>query len=415
MGISNSLRNLFSRAPSLILALPFQPSGLAMLRPLSSCSVALFGLSLLCLPLAIPPPGHAQSASTGNGNALNLTIGEVGISIGDSRRTTGIRLNYRDRYLERANGLHLTLWRPHEGAGGTVNGLALGLPLTGGNRLRGVAVGAGLSAQRSIDGLAFAPLGLGSGGRIRGIAVGGMGIGAGGRASGLLIGGLGAGAGQSASGILIGGLGAGAGQRSTGLLVGGLGAGAGEQVKGIVVGGLGAGAGGRAQGILIGGAGAGAGESATGILIGGLGAGAGQHATGLVVGGLGVGAGDNLNGIALSAIGVGAGSRLNGIGIGGVGVGAGDHINGLVIAGAGVASRRLTGLSITGGYTRIEEGGLRGVSLAAYNDIRSPQRGLTIGLYNYARKLRGVQLGVINVARNNPKWATVLPGINLHL
>jgi hypothetical protein len=64
---------------------------------------------------------------------------------------------------------------------------------------------------------------------------------------------------------------------------------------------------------------------------------------------------------------------------------------------------------------RVEDGPLRGVSVSAYNDIRGPQRGLTVGLYNYARELRGVQLGIINVARNNPAWARVLPGVNLNL
>ncbi|MEF8939531.1 MAG: hypothetical protein V5A22_06765 [Salinivenus sp.] len=47
--------------------------------------------------------------------------------------------------------------------------------------------------------------------------------------------------------------------------------------------------------------------------------------------------------------------------------------------------------------------------------IGGPQRGLTVGLYNYARELRGVQIGLLNVARKNPDWARVLPLVNLHL
>ena len=322
---------------------------------------------LSCLLLAgAGSPTHAQSDTGDRTRALNLTIGEVGLSIGDSKRNTGLRLNYRDRALERANGLNVTLWRPYDGAGGTVNGLAVGVPLTGGNRLRGIALGAGLSAQHTVDGIAMAPFGIGSGGRIRGVAVGGLGLGAGTRAQGVLIGGLGAGAGERVAGLLIGGLGAGAGDRATGLLVGGLGAGTGDR------------------------------------------------ATGLLIGGLGAGAGATLNGVGLAALGVGAGNRFNGIGIAGVGVAAGDAFSGLAVAGLGVASRRVTGLSLTGGYTRIEEGALQGVSIAAYNDIRAPQHRLTIGLYNYTRKLRGLQIGLLNVAQNNPAWARVLPGLNLH-
>ena len=384
-----------------------------MQHPLLSLAALCAGLLVVCSNGALP--AHAQSDTREESRALNLTIGEVGLSIGDSKRTTGLRLNYRDRALERVNGLNLTLWRPHDGAGGTVNGLAVGLPLTGGYRLRGIAVGAGLSVQRAIDGVALAPLGVGSGNRLRGIAVGGLGLGAGSRAQGLLIGGLGAGAGEHATGVLIGGLGAGAGRESTGLLLGGLGAGAGEQATGIVLGGLGAGAGGRVRGMVGGGAGAGAGERASGLIVGGLGAGAGDRATGLLIGGLGAGTGDTLTGMGLSVLGVGAGNRLNGVGIGGVGVAAGNALTGLAVAGAGIASRRITGLSITGGYARIEEGALRGASIAAYNDIRAPQRGLAIGLYNYTRELHGLQLGLLNVARNNPVWARVLPGLNLHL
>jgi hypothetical protein len=342
----------------------------------------LAGFSFL-LFVAAAAPVQAQPDPDSGPRALNLTIGEVGLSIGDSRRTTGLRLNYRDRALERVNGLNVTLWRPHDDARGTVNGIAAGLPLTGGERLRGIAVGAGLSAQRAVDGIAVAPFGLGSGGRVRGVAVGGLGLGAGSRAQGVLVGGLGAGAGEQATGILIGGLGAGAGR--------------------------------RVAGIVVGGAGAGAGESASGVLVGGLGAGTGGRATGLLVGGVGAGAGTTVNGIGLAAIGVGAGDRFNGIGIAGVGVAAGEAFSGLALAGASVVSRRVTGLALAGGYTRVNDGALRGISVAAYNDIRAPQRGLTIGVYNYARELHGVQLGIVNVARNNPVWARFLPGMNLNL
>lgn len=385
------------------------------MRSLFPISTPLVGLSLLLVLLGTSPPELAQAQSGRNGRALNLTIGEVGLSIGDSRRTTGVRLNYRDRQLRRANGLNVTLWRPYESVRSTVNGIAVGLPLTGGNRVRGIGVGAGISAQTALNGLFLAPLGLGSGGRLRGIAVGGLGIGAGERVQGLMLGGLGAGAGEDAEGLFVGGLGVGAGGTSNGILVGGLGAGAGEHANGLLVGGLGAGAGGSVTGLLVGGAGAGAGESATGILIGGLGAGAGEDAKGLIVGGIGAGAGETMSGIAVSVVGVGAGARFSGIGIGGVGVGAGEQMKGLAVAGLGVGSPSITGLSIAGGYSRVEDGRLRGVALSGWNDIRGTQRGLTIGLYNYTRELNGIQMGLINVARNNPAWARVLPGVNLNL
>lgn len=73
----------------------------------------------------------------------------------------------------------------------------------------------------------------------------------------------------------------------------------------------------------------------------------------------------------------------------------------------------LIGVGITGGYTRIEVRG--GGFLSNYNDIRGAQRGLTIGLLNYARELHGVQLNLLNIAHNNPPAARVLPGVNLRL
>ena len=36
--------------------------------------------------------------------SLDLTVDGVGLSIGDSRRVTGVRLNFRDRDLQEVNG-----------------------------------------------------------------------------------------------------------------------------------------------------------------------------------------------------------------------------------------------------------------------------------------------------------------------
>lgn len=369
------------------------------MRSASSLPSLLSALALLLAVGGLGSPGFAQSSAPENGTALNLTVGEVGVSIGDSKRTTGLRLNDRDRSLQRVTGVNLTLWEPHDEAGGTVNGLAVGLPLTGADRLRGIGLGGGLATETAMDGIAFGAVGLGSGQRIRGIAVGGLGVGAGENADGLLLGGLGAGAGTAVSGVLVGGLGAGAGEQATGVLLGGLGAGAGDDASGVLIGGLGAGAGGRATGLFVGGLGAGAGDTVTGV--------------GLSLGG--VAAGDDLTGIGVGGLGLAAGNRLSGIGVGGVGIATGDAITGLAVAGASVISPSLTGVSVAGGYTRTEDGPLRGAVVSAYNDIRGPQHGLSIGLYNYTRALHGVQIGLLNVARNNPDWARVLPVLNLNL
>ena len=55
------------------------------------------------------------------------------------------------------------------------------------------------------------------------------------------------------------------------------------------------------------------------------------------------------------------------------------------------------------GRFQIADGGtLTGVSVSAVNYVDGTQRGLSIGLFNYAETLHGVQLGLLNYAGNNP-------------
>jgi len=379
-------------------------------RPSIRCAICLGFLLLAAGQVRV---GVAQGDTTETGAALNATVGTVGLSLGDARRTTGIRLNYRDRRLEWVRGINATVWRPHDASRGTVSGLAVGLPVTGAYRLRGVGVGGGIGVRSTLHGVVASPLGARSGGDMVGVAVGGVGIGAGRRLEGLMFSGIGVGAGKSVGGVVVGGLVAGAGERAAGVLAGGLGVGAGGQATGLLVGGLGAGSGGDATGVILSGVGAGAAGEARGVMVGGLGVGAGKRATGLLIGGIGVGAGTTLNGIGLSFGGVGAGNQFNGVGIAGVGIGAGHSISGVTVTGVGAGSSNITGLTIAGAYTRVQGGVMKGLSISAINDIRGTQRGLTIGIYNGAQHLHGVQLGLINVARNNPVWATVLPVLNL--
>ena len=126
--------------------------------------------------------------------------------------------------------------------------------------------------------------------------------------------------------------------------------------------------------------------------------------------------------------GIGAGGRVSGINIAGLAVGSGGGISGLSIAGLGVGSPRLSGIVPTGVgagtqdfnggaiapfYFRVERGGsMRGVSVSAFNRIGGVQHGLTIGVLNIAEELRGVQIGLINIARSNPSGRRVLPIVN---
>ena len=60
----------------------------------------------------------------------------------------------------------------------------------------------------------------------------------------------------------------------------------------------------------------------------------------------------------------------------------------------------------------VENGTQGGVGLAAVSYIQGTQRGLTIGVVNYTWVLDGLQVGVINIARDNPTGRKVLPIVN---
>src|SRR5688572_21852853 len=312
-------------------------------------------------------PGIAAAQS------LDLTVNNTGLSIGDSRFVRGIRLNFRDRNLDRVEGINATIWYPYDDArGGVVKGIAFGLPVTGAQRISGAGIGIfGVGAEEEFTGL----------------GLGGFGVGAGGDVTGLTIGGFGAGSGGNVRGITLGGFGAGAGGNVTGFQVGGFGVGAGGDVKGITIGGFGAGAGGDVTGLTIGGFGAGAGGDISGITIGGFGAGAGGTIRGLAIGGFGAGA---------------------------------PYIRGIVLGGIAAGGHDVKGGVLAPFWFKIESeddgrgelGRVSGVTVSAFNQIKGEQFGLSLGLINFAWELNGVQIGLINIAEKNRSGIKVLPLIN---
>lgn len=297
---------------------------------------SLFAVTLLSL--VVPTTTLAAQV-------IDLTVHDVGLAIGDKPEMTGLRINYRDRHLREITGVNLTLWSPYEPATGTVNGLALGVPLTGAEKINGALIGI---------------FGGGTDGSLEGIGIGGIGVGAGGEMRG----------------IMLGGVGVGSGGGMTGLSVGGIGVGSGGSMRGIQLGGIGVGGGG----------------DVTGLSIGGIGVGTGGDATGLLIGGVGVGSGGTLRGLSIGGIGVGA-PALEGVAIGGVGVG-GHDVHAIVL---------------TAGYFKVvhddgseneRNGYFKGAALATLSNIQGEQHGLVLGLFNYARELHGAQVGLINVSDN---------------
>ncbi len=348
------------------------PRGPSAARRLALPLAALFAGALAL------SPAQAQDDERGESGTPVRKV----ISIGNYPRVDGLRLNFRDRDLELVRGVNLTIWKPYDDSfDGRVEGVAIGFPMTG---------------ARNITGLTLAAFGVGTSEDLHGVTLAGIGGGAGGSLSGISVGGIGLGAGNG--------------------------------VRGLAVGGVGIGSGGDARGILLGGVGAGVGGDLRGAAIGGVGVGAGGSARGLLFGGIGVGVGGTLRGIALGGVGVGAGGDVRGVTLAGVGVGSGGTIRGLAAAGVGVGAPRIEGVALAplvGAETaraiiiapilfRTErDGELVGASISGVNAVRGHQRGLSIGLVNYAESLFGVQLGLINIVRDNPSPFRVLPIINI--
>ncbi|MBX3131839.1 MAG: hypothetical protein KF689_00460 [Gemmatimonadaceae bacterium] len=352
------------------------------------------------------------------------------ISIGHHPRVDGIRINYRDKELELVRGANITVWSPYDGyLSGRVVGAAIGLPITMAGDIHGVGVGVfGVGAEDDFRGIGLGGIGLGAGGSLRGLMLGGVGVGAGGSVRGAAVGGLGVGAGGDARGLMVGGLGAAAGGSIRGIAVAGLGAGAGGSVRGLTAAGLGAGAGGDIRGMTVAGLGAGAGGEIRGITVGGLGVGAGGRLRGISVAGLGVGAGGSIRGISVGGLGVGAGDDVTGVTVGGLGVGSGGTLRWVTLGGLGVGAPRIEGVAsallvgaerthgmvVAPALFRTERGGqMTGASISTVNAVRGMQQGLTIGLVNYTERLRGVQVGAINIVADRPWPWKVLPVVNV--
>ncbi len=322
------------------------------------------------------PASHAGHVHIG------LTINGYGLSFGNARRITGIRINVQDAELERVNGMNVTLWKPREPLSGTVNGFQVGL-LPGSRQVSGIAVGIGgvVTEQRA-----------------RWVTVGGLGAVSNGAIDGIGVGGLGLVTDGAMRGIGIGGLGAVSNADIYGVVVGGLGTVANRDIWGIAVAGLGTVANGDITGIAVGGLGTVANRDLVGLAVAGLGTVANRDVTGAGLAGLAVVANGSVTGVGVGGLAVVANGRVTGIGIGGLAVVAEQEIRGIAVAGYRVDSHRMAG-----------------VSVSAYNRFRGPQRGLAIGLYNSAYELHGVQIGVLNRAKNNKAPFKILPLLNVHL
>lgn len=311
------------------------------------------------------PPDTSSPGRSGHFH-IGLTVHDYGISLGNAPRVTGIRINVQDAGLERVNGINVTLWKPRDPITGTINGIQVGIA-PGSEAVNGIAVGvAGVVTER----------------RARWVTVGGLGAVANGSIEGIAIGGLGTVANRDIRGIAVAGLGTVANRSITGIAIAGLGTVANRDVVGLAAAGLGTVAN----------------RNITGVGVAGLGLVANGALRGIGIGGLGTVANGSISGVGIGGLAVVTNGRLTGLGVAGLAVVADEGVRGMAIAGYSVDTRSFTGLSVS-----------------PYNRVRGLQRGLAIGLYNSAYELHGIQIGVINRAKNNRAPFKTLPILNVHL
>ena len=340
-------------------------------------------------------------------NHFNLGSHSSGISFGNSKYHNGIRFNYRDCDVKHVNGLNFTLWQGYEQTlkDFTINGISLGTIPVGGT-MNGITFGfAGAIAMRNMTGINFGGLALVSpGGNITGINISGLGIvSPGGSITGINFGGLAlVSPGGNITGLNFGGLAVvSAGGSITGVNVSSLALVSPDgNITGLNFGGLAVvSPGGDIKGINIAGlALVSPGGSITGINFGGL----------AVVSPGGDIKGINISGLAI----VSPTGNITGVNATLGVLNSPNGITGVNLAGYKIEAKKITGLNIAPVW--IETESITGLTVTGYCKVKGTQTGVSIALVNNAEFLNGLQIGLLNIARQN-SGLNILPFVNLHL
>jgi len=97
----------------------------------------------------------------------------------------------------------------------------------------------------------------------------------------------------------------------------------------------------------------------------------------------------------------------------GIDIGIEEQLKGLGSAGISVRAGSIRGAALASILVKAHD--LRGFSAGAVNYFDEYQAGISIGIVNYAQRLNGIQIGLINIAKNNAPSMKVLPIVNAHL
>ena len=360
-------------------------------------------------------------------SSLDIPVKGYGISLGNSRAFTGLRINFQDNGVQRVTGINITIWDPYDNPDAVINGAAIGLFWPQAKRITGISagfIGIGTNDLRGIS----ATLGL-IGGNCTGIQAAGVGI-----------------YGQDIRGITGTILGILCRQKLQGIQAAGFGI-AGNDIRGIqaapIVVGRKSLRGITASGLLTSpdikgiqgsllflGSKTIAGVSMSGVIysknlsgiqIAGFGILSetiqGFSAAGFTVGGSKNQRCQTIRGFQIAGFSIGASDRVEGVSIAGFGVFGAQKLKGLILSGVAAGSNQnISGFTVAPGWvavgTKTTEGILNGVSISAINFINGKQNGITIGLFNKAYSVHGVQVGLVNYISSKSGLTKVLPLIN---
>lgn len=327
--------------------------------------------------------------------SIDIPTSTWGISFGNSKNFNGFRFNYRECDVETVNGFNFTLWEGKSVLDSEVNGFSLGL-VPHASRLNGLNVGFGLISEDQMSGINLGLLAAVSNGNLYGINFGGLALVSNGSMAGINFGGLALVSEEDIGGINFGGLAQVANGNLYGLNFGGLALVSSGNLIGFNVGGLALVSNGDLSGINLSLLASVSSENLCGINFSGLALVSSEEVKGLNVGGLVVVGEESLYGLSIAF------GQLQ----------SKNEIWGLTVSGYKTETYDFTGANFTIAWTEIEN--LHGFSVAAYNRIYGEQKGLTIGIVNFAEELNGLQLGLINIANNNSGIFKILPFINAH-
>lgn len=344
--------------------------------------------------------------------SFDLGANNCGLSFGNSTDWNGLRFNFSDCGIRRISGINITFWKPGENPNSVVSGLSIGVA-PGAGTLRGFNLGiAAVVAEDEIEGLNLGGLAIVSNGNATGINYGGLAAVTNGSLKGINFGGLAAVANNDITGLNIGGLATVSNRDIQGLTFGGLATVSNKDISGATFGGLATVSNGSLYGVTFGGVAAVANGEISGITFGGLAVVSNKDISGITLGGLAIVANGSVSGVNIGGLAVVANESITGLSIALAANIGKASISGFTISGYKTEAESFEGLNIAAGWSDIYE--LTGISIATYNRISGVQTGLVIGLFNSADELHGVQVGLLNIAKNNGGIAKVLPLINAH-